>query len=91
MQYLGNCAPTSTAPQPRAVQFIFERDDRQSTPGLQLMIVRDVKVIDIGGLAPRSRECVEQTLGMPLMLAVAADQLPSDAGTFSELLHVPLS
>jgi hypothetical protein len=91
VRHVQACQPTApkTPAQPRAVRFAFELEPARSTPDLQFVVVRDATVIDTGGLSKTARECVEHTIGMPMVFV--APQLPDDMRTFVETILIPVS
>lgn len=83
-------ASGAAPPQPRDVRLVFEWKPELSTPDLQTLVVKEVSIIDAGGLPPVSRECIRRATGMQLTLPLAESELPDQARTFDQIVKLPV-
>jgi hypothetical protein len=81
---------SGAAPQLRDVRLVFEHHAELSTPEFQTLVVKEISIIDVGGLSAAARDCIRRATGMQLRIDVPADQLPSDARTFDLLVKLPV-
>jgi len=81
---------SGTPPQPRDVRLVFEWKPELSTPEFQTLVVKELSIIDVGGLTSASRDCLRRATGMQLRIPVPADRLPIEARTFDQIVKVPV-
>jgi hypothetical protein len=91
-QRIAACAPAGTAPQPRPIRLILEHRPEASAPEKQQFLVKDVVLLagNADNITPQVRSCIDQLRGMPVVLFVNTDALPSGDPTMDETFQIPL-